>query len=125
MTPHEHNALARRYDRSGSGNIDYEDFVQRVKYTSADLDTIAEKLRRRVLEQAKRGVSHWELFRKLDENGDGLVSKKEFRNCMKNMDLLLSEGETRALMRKFGGGGKTIKYQGKNIISDAVPQNVD
>ena len=115
LTPHEHNALARRYDRSGSGNIDYEDFVQRVKYTSADLDTIAEKLRRRVLEQAKRGVSHWELFRKLDENGDGLVSKKEFRNCMKNMDLLLSEGETRALMRKFGGGGKTIKYQGEYI----------
>ena len=37
--------LISRYDKTGSGNIDYQEFVSRVKYTHADLDVIAAKLR--------------------------------------------------------------------------------
>ena len=124
IKPAEFSALARRYDKTGSGVIDYEEFIARVKYTAADLDIIAEKLRKRVLEQTKRGISHWEQFQKLDVSGDGKISKKEFRNSMKNLDLNLSESETRALMKKFGSKeGGEILY--KDFCRFLSPKNED
>jgi Ca2+-binding EF-hand superfamily protein len=71
IRPVEFSALARRYDKTGSGHIDYQEFVSRVKYTHADLDAIAAKLRKRILDDTKRGISHWEQFQSLDANKDG------------------------------------------------------
>ena len=54
------------------------------------------------------------------------VSKQEFRDCMKTMQLNLSEAETRALMRKFSKNGDTngsILY--KDFCQFLSPQNKD
>lgn len=127
ISPKEFHALCRRYDSSGDGSaafISYEDFIKRVQYTKADIDTLAGKLRSRVLENAKRGISHWETFRKLDTNGDGFVSKKEFRDAMAKIELKMSEGELRALMQRFGGkNGGRIKFE--DFCRFLAPRNAD
>ena len=127
LSPKEFSALCRRYDSSGDGSaafISYEDFIKRVQYTKADLDTLANKLRSRVLENAKRGISHWETFRKLDTNGDGTVSKKEFRDAMAKIELKMSEGELRALMQRFGqSNGGQIKFE--DFCRFLAPRNED
>ena len=76
------------------------------------------------MDDTKRGISHWEQFQSLDANKDGLVSKQEFRDSMKKMNLNMSEAETRALMRKFSKNGEnSIVY--KDFCQFLSPKNND
>jgi Ca2+-binding EF-hand superfamily protein len=101
LSDSEFKALMKRVDKNHDNSIDYEEFVKKYQYNKKDMDVLATRLRKRFLERAMDGYSFQETFRKMDGNGDGMISRKEFRDCLSTIKVNLTERELRSLMDRF------------------------
>ena len=121
----QYKALLKRVDKHGHGKIDYEHFAKRYQYGKKDLEVLAVKLRKRFLDIAvDKAISFQEIFRSMDTNGDGVISRREFRNALNRTSCNLTERELRSLMDKFDSKRAGRIYY-KAFVKFASPKDSD
>ena len=136
LRPNELDVLIRKY-RSGSDSIDYPSFIEEVfglkplggtskprasdreksskqspKRPSAVAQSVAEKamdkLRKLVRLASKRGSDPKIAFEHFDTALKGTISRHQFRQGLRSLDITLLDDEMTAMMQMFGkGGGKS------------------
>ena len=75
------------------------------EFPLSDVNLIHEKLKQYLYERSSQA---WEVFRRIDENHDGVINFDEFRNLLLSMDFHLNEQEIITLMRKYDHNGDGV-----------------
>ena len=95
-----------RYDFGGDGLIDYEEFAALAALPKVDIDLLAVKLRDGLAQIQKRGMSLAREFDSFDRDGNGTVSRREFRKALVKMGQTLTDEELRRLMDHLDSNSK-------------------
>ena len=100
------------FDHDGLGEIDYRSFERFLMShpTARDLRLLERKLRALFEKAAARGVKIRDSFEQFDENGDGTVTKSEFRSGLRRLRFDLSAAEVDVLFSRFDAEGKGCRH---------------
>jgi Ca2+-binding EF-hand superfamily protein len=112
--------LMTELDKDRDGRVDYGEFLAAVEH-AADARRLARSVTERLRQTIMRNRdSLLQTFDEFDENGDGVLSAKEFRRGLKARGIVLQQGEMQQLMQVMDtDGNDTLDYR---EFIDAVEQ---
>ncbi|GBG34328.1 Calmodulin [Hondaea fermentalgiana] len=104
LTPGELQTVIEHFDHDQSGRIDVSELAVLVELRDVDVDELVVRVKEELREQARMGTRLEENFAQADANGDGQLSRREFRKCLDQLlppGRRLSNREVRRLMDRF------------------------
>ena len=109
----EAKKMMDRFPSRVPGAVLYRDFIRGLKLRQPEVDIrdLEDELRRelRRLEDSRHGRPRFDrVFRDLDRNGDGAVSRRRFREGMDTMGFNLRDRDLKRLMQRFDRHGDGI-----------------
>jgi Ca2+-binding EF-hand superfamily protein len=113
LIPVEVGIINRRFDRHGNDTIDYLDFCRFVSIDAREMEIVSNKLASKFAELRRRGVSATATFDVYDIGRTGFVSRRDFRECSRQLQLPITENQLEALMGRFAhqGNGDLVSWQ--------------
>jgi Ca2+-binding EF-hand superfamily protein len=90
------------FDRYGDGAMDYQDFCSRVLFDCREAEIVAHKLSSRCQDLRQRGVDVRSAFEMFDLGKTGFVSRGDFREAMRKLQMPITEHQLQFLNTKFG-----------------------
>ena len=113
LVPVEVGIISRRFDRHGNDTIDYLDFCRFVSIDAREMEIVASKLAGKFAELRRRGVSATATFDVYDIGRTGFVTRRDFRECSRQLQLPITENQLEALMGRFAhqGDGDSVSWQ--------------
>ncbi|CAM9910415.1 unnamed protein product, partial [Ascophyllum nodosum] len=105
--------LKRMFDRYGDGAIDYTDFCQRILFDQTGMEALAGKINARFVELRRKGVDTRSAFDMYDLSKTGFVSRRDFREAMRKLQIPITEHQLQALCSRFGqlGDPDSVSYE--------------
>lgn len=82
--------LMKQFDRSGDGNISFDEFYAYMKGRSQDVDT--------------HQLVH-DVFEMIDKDGSGSITVEEFQDVLMRLPVQISEADIDVLVREIDSGG--------------------
>eukprot|EP00903_Cladosiphon_okamuranus_P013950 g12974.t1 len=105
--------LRRLFDRYGDGAIDYSDFCQRIMFDRQGMEALASKINARFSELRRRGVDIRSAFDMYDLSKTGFVTRRDFREAMRKLQVPVTEHQLQSLCSRFGrlGDPDSVSYE--------------
>eukprot|EP00943_MAST-04B_sp_MAST-4B-sp1_P000087 g87.t1 len=103
----EVNLLLNHFSYGGNiaHGIDYRMFSNSLQDNNVNIDLIQQKIKRDLFSTINNGVGYFDVFSSCDHNGDGKVTRLNFRKSLKKLNIKLQEDELRQMMDKFDSAG--------------------
>ena len=105
LTPLEIGQISRRFDRHGNDTVDYLDFCRFVSIDAREMEIVASKLASKFSELRRRGVVAAATFEVYDLGRTGFVTRRDFREASRQLQLPMTENQLEALMGRFSHQG--------------------
>ena len=101
LTQHEKRQLLARLDPTGVGTVKCEEFLHFAGFDDLEMDQIGQRVLRRLQELTQDGVDYRSVFRSMDMEERGVITRRELRRAARELSLPLTEAELMVLMRRF------------------------
>ncbi|CAM9389683.1 unnamed protein product, partial [Laminaria digitata] len=113
LSGQETDHIRRLFDRYGDGAIDYSDFCQRIMFDRQGMEALAGKINSRFVELRRRGVDIRSAFDMYDLSKTGFVSRRDFREAMRKLQVPVTEHQLQSLCSRFGqlGDPDSVSYE--------------
>ncbi|CAM9543655.1 unnamed protein product, partial [Discosporangium mesarthrocarpum] len=113
LSGQETRHLRNLFDRYGDGAMDYMDFCQRVMFDQRGMEELANKLSSCFTELRRRGVDTRSAFDMYDLSKTGFITRRDFREAMRKLQMPVTEHQFQSLCSKFGqlGDPDAISYE--------------
>ena len=114
-SPKDLKALLAQFDEDGDGKVSYSEFIAFVKSrpvakpasgkSESNATKVEGKLRKVLLKAEEEGINLRESFKHFDKNGDGLISRSEMQEALKELghDYVLKSQDLTALLQRVCG----------------------
>jgi Ca2+-binding EF-hand superfamily protein len=113
LTPVEVGMICRKFDRNGNDTVDYLDFCRFVSIDAREMEIVASKLASKFAELRRRGVSATATFDVYDIGRTGFITRRDFRESSRQLQLPVTENQLEALMGRFAhqGDSELVSWQ--------------
>ena len=96
------DAFFTRFDKNRDGVVDRAEFAAFLELDEVHIDEVLFRLKQDLKNSARQGKSAMERFEEMDLNGDGVVSRREFRKALDEITRMkLSDAEAESVMDAY------------------------
>ena len=121
----ELDAFFVRFDKNRDGVVDRAEFAEFLDLDAEHVDDLLFRLKQELKSGARQGKSALEMFEAMDLNGDGVVSRREFRKALDGLTRMkLSDAEAETVMDAYAKGrSDNVDYE--RFVQQCMPSIVE